>query len=124
MSETALLFVYGSLRTGQFANDLLEGCPSLGRATTAPRYTLVALGSYPGLLEQGTTAVIGELFQVAHRRLVVLDRYEGSMYRRAWVTLADGRDVQGYLLLSREDMDSLPKVPSGDWLDRRGEEKP
>jgi gamma-glutamylcyclotransferase (GGCT)/AIG2-like uncharacterized protein YtfP len=56
------LFVYGSLLFGEIHNARLGGSRLLGEARTEPRYTLVDLGPYPALLDEGTTSVSGELY--------------------------------------------------------------
>ena len=50
-----LLFVYGTLRRGEPNHRELGEARFLGRARTAPVYELVDLGSFPGLLEGGST---------------------------------------------------------------------
>ena len=73
------VFVYGSLKRG-FANDFFLRASStifLGEAKTKPEYTLYDLGSFPGMVEGGHTAVIGEAYEVSSWTLGWLDKLEG-----------------------------------------------
>jgi gamma-glutamylcyclotransferase (GGCT)/AIG2-like uncharacterized protein YtfP len=80
------LFVYGTLRRGyrnRYARLLAERSDFLGPARVQGR--LYQLHSYPGLrLHHGAPWIAGELFRLRDARplLSVLDRYEGSEYRR------------------------------------------
>ena len=62
--ENKLLFVYGSLLSGLHNHSLLdnEEATLLGEATTPPEFSLLDLGSYPGLSLDGTTSVKGEVY--------------------------------------------------------------
>lgn len=89
MSERLLLFVYGTLRAGEDNHGHLAGCTLLGPARTAARYTLADLGAYPALLEEGTTAVSGELYTIAREDLPRLDALEEhpDLFRRVSIHL-------------------------------------
>ena len=83
------LFAYGTLKRGQRAHDLLAAATFLGEATTEPRWALVPLGWYPGLVP-GTLAVEGELYDVPDSLWPELDRFEGvasGLYERTPVRL-------------------------------------
>src|SRR3981081_1335655 len=94
------LFVYGSLLSEHDHHEHLGASPMLGVCRTSPSYTLVDLGPYPALLEGGTTAVRGELYEVEAATLAALDEFEGHpwLYRRTRVRLEDGTNVEGYVL--------------------------
>jgi gamma-glutamylaminecyclotransferase len=96
----------------------LGGAAFLGAARTAPSYTLVDLGDYPGLLSGGATAVAGELYQVAPPHLDRLDVFEEhpDVYRREAVSLADGRPALAYLLVHPPA--GAPVIAGGDWRRR------
>ena len=88
---TTLLFVYGTLKRGGRANRLLAGARFVGPAVTEPRYRLVDLGSYPGLVDAADgVAVAGELYEVAVADLPPLDEFElaPDLYERRPVTLS------------------------------------
>ncbi len=91
MAGKIVLFVYGTLKRGGRNHRRLAGCEFVGNAVTVPRYALVDLGPYPGLVT-GELAVRGELWAVPADRLPALDAFEGvpDLYTRGPVTLADG----------------------------------
>ena len=88
-----VLFVYGTLKRGHAAHHLLAGQHFFGPAVTAPRYRLVDLGPYPGLVydDANGLAVSGELWEVTDEQLKELDAFEGcpTLYRREAVEMAD-----------------------------------
>lgn len=130
--ERFLVFVYGSLMKGYRNHRLLEAGNAryFGRAATSPRYTLVDLMSFPGLLEVGRTRVRGEIYEVDTPTLASLDRLEDHprFYRRKHVRLAQcsrqlrcepwGAEVWAYFL-SVEEYGQRPEIPSGDWRIRQ-----
>lgn len=97
-----VLFVYGTLKRGQPAHRLLAGQRFLGPAVTAPRYRLVDLGPFPGLVrdEAAGLAVRGELWEVSDCCADELDDFEGcpALYTREAVEV-DGaaRPVEAYV---------------------------
>jgi gamma-glutamylcyclotransferase (GGCT)/AIG2-like uncharacterized protein YtfP len=60
----ARLFVYGTLRRGEANHHRLAQATFLGEARTRPEFRLVDLGRFPGLLPGGSTAVVGEVYDV------------------------------------------------------------
>ena len=100
MSRT-VLFVYGTLKTGQANNGMLAGQEFVGPARTLPLYRLHGLGWHPGLVRDAVAgmAVAGELWTVDVPTLAVLDEYEGvrHWFRRDQIAVADVvGDVQAY----------------------------
>ncbi|MFN4259317.1 MAG: gamma-glutamylcyclotransferase [Gemmataceae bacterium] len=76
---TALLFVYGTLKTGYPNNHFLQDQRFLGPARTAPLYRLFVNDWYPCLVPdtcQGQR-IAGEVWQVDEETLRRLDDYEG-----------------------------------------------
>jgi gamma-glutamylaminecyclotransferase len=86
-----VLFVYGSLKRGHRNHRLLADQQFLGAAVTEPRYRLVDLGTYPGMIDdpQGVS-VTGELWAVGECALAELDDFEcaDAPYYRAPVAVA------------------------------------
>jgi gamma-glutamylaminecyclotransferase len=109
------LFVYGTLMRAGGNHGLLGGAPFGGASRTAPGFSLVDLGAYPGMVRGGTAAVAGELFRVDRRVLAGLDRFEGHphLFRRVRVPLADGGEAFAYLL-DPAHAEGLPAIPMGD----------
>src|SRR4051812_31813997 len=93
------LFVYGTLRRGGAAHELLGNARLIDSVWTEPRYTLLDMGGYPALVEQGTGSVRGEIYEFDAARLQELDRYEDcpGLYLRAERVIA-GHHVLVYLL--------------------------
>jgi gamma-glutamylaminecyclotransferase len=114
-----VLFVYGSLLAGERHEAQLAGARRLGDARTEPAYTLVDLGDYPALVEQGTTAVAGELYEVDEETLRRLDAFEGHPddYRRAAVRLAGAAQAEAYLY-PRSRAAGMAVIAGGDWRRR------
>src|SRR5258705_5908644 len=94
------VFTYGTLLTGEPNHHVLRGSRCLGPARTPPRFTLVDLGAYPGMLSQGTSSVEGELFEVDAEVLAALDRLEGhpTYYTRGPIILVGWQRAETYFL--------------------------
>ena len=117
------VFVYGTLRQGFGNHRLLEGATFIGPATTAAEFTMLHLGAYPGLIHDGTTQIVGEVYEVDADQLRHLDRLEGhpDFYHRIPARLADpALEVELYVLPPTY-REHYRVVASGDWT-RRAEE--
>lgn len=115
---STILFVYGTLKRGQRNHGLMRETRFLSEAVTEPRYTLLDLGSFPGMFPGGSTAVHGELYEVGPELLARLDRHEGvpRFYIRTTVHMAERTCVQSYLLVDPDRIrDGLP-VCDGTWI--------
>ena len=91
-----LLFAYGSLKRGLSNHHELGTARFVARVRTVPRFALRVLLGYP-LLVPGERAIVGELFDVPASHLPALDAFEGEMYARCDIELADGRNAVSYL---------------------------
>jgi gamma-glutamylcyclotransferase (GGCT)/AIG2-like uncharacterized protein YtfP len=96
-----LLFVYGTLKSGQGSNNLLAGAELVRAAQTMPLYRLYGVGWHPGLVldRSAGEAVHGEVYAVNEETLARLDEYEGCphYFTRGFVAVADlVGDVQAY----------------------------
>jgi len=113
------IFIYGTLRQGESNHGQLEGARFVGPARTAARYTLVDLVDYPALVDGGTDAVRGELYEVGALHLERLDAFEEhpDVYVRSEIEMADGARTFAYLL-PRERAGKAPRIPGGDWKTR------
>lgn len=110
--------VYGSLRSGFHNHRIIASSKFLGTCETDPNFTMVALGSFPGIFMHGNTSIKVEVYNVSEEIFKELDRLEGypSFYNRAVIKTPLG-DAWVYYL---EDKDSscykkYPVVPDGDW---------
>ena len=112
------LFVYGTLQAGFGNNRLLKDSKFLSKGSTSPNFTLISLGGFPGLLDQGQTRVNGEVWEVDAETLANCDRLEGhpNWYRRTPVTLEDGTEVETYIYLTCPPKEVEGRtIASGDW---------
>jgi molybdenum cofactor cytidylyltransferase len=99
---TLRLFVYGSLMRGGLRHVVLREQRFLREAVTRPKYLLLDLGAYPGLVAvpTGGRAIHGELYEVERRLIPSLDRIEGApqQYRLEPLEVeGEGGPVFGYL---------------------------
>jgi gamma-glutamylaminecyclotransferase len=109
------LFVYGSLRRGAENNHMLGDSAWLGPARTTATCTLKRVSWFPGLLPDGATTVVGDLYDVDEATLATLDEYEGPWFRRSTVTLQDGSDATCWLV-DPAIAAGRPIIESGDFL--------
>jgi gamma-glutamylcyclotransferase (GGCT)/AIG2-like uncharacterized protein YtfP len=116
---TTKLFAYGTLRRGEQAHGLLAGARLLAKARTAPCFTLFDMGGYPALVQGGSTAVLGEIYEIDPALLEALDRYEEApeVFQRTTIEVA-GSQVLAYLLPA-ERAAGNPLLPDGDWCSNR-----
>jgi len=112
--ESALLFVYGTLKRGLVNHHLLGEAAFAGEAEM-PGVDLYDLGPFPMAIAGDGTAS-GELYRVDGERLLHLDRFEGAprLYRRERLPLTDGRRVWIYLGLPHQVRHS-PRLRNGRW---------
>lgn len=123
MEVKTRVFVYGSLLTGLGNHGCLKGQALEGEAKTADKYTMVSLGGFPGLYEDGQTAIVGETYLVnaeGMRRLNMLEGVnesspERGLYRREDIQLDDGSLAIGYIY----NGNCREIVESGDWKQYR-----
>jgi gamma-glutamylcyclotransferase (GGCT)/AIG2-like uncharacterized protein YtfP len=118
---SVLMAVYGTLREG-FGNwrHYLdnEHCQLLGVMKTEPIFTMISLGGFPGILENGKTAMTVEIFRVNSTEVERgLDRLEGypSFYNKTTIETPWG--IANMYILNAGDRynDGRSIVESGDW---------
>jgi gamma-glutamylcyclotransferase (GGCT)/AIG2-like uncharacterized protein YtfP len=114
------VFVYGTLLAGESNHRLLQHARLLGPATTAATFSMVSLGSFPGLVRGGTTSISGEVYEVDDATLATLDQLEGHphFYRRTPISLDTLGEVEAYLLTPAQAKGHTP-IPSGSWRRHR-----
>lgn len=117
------LFTYGTLMRGGSRHATLAGQRFVGEARTEPRYALLDLVDYPGLVpcEAGGRAVAGELYEVEGRRLPELDAVEGSpdWFRLGPVAVV-GQDRPVYAYFYQPAPRGLPLYEGERWDNSRG----
>jgi gamma-glutamylcyclotransferase (GGCT)/AIG2-like uncharacterized protein YtfP len=116
-----LLFVYGTLLTGEASHELLSegGARLVGEARTVAKFSLVDLGTYPGMIKGGDVAIVGEVWSVEIPTLAKIDVHEGHpvLFKRQPVDLEDGTSADAYLL----DLDQTRgrrRIRGGSWKER------
>jgi gamma-glutamylcyclotransferase (GGCT)/AIG2-like uncharacterized protein YtfP len=96
----AVLFIYGSLKRGHSNHRLIAGQTYLGEAVTEPRYRVIDLGQYGGMIRDDAAglAVKGELWAVTACALAELDDFEQQegLYFRSPVAVAGRAGVEAY----------------------------
>jgi gamma-glutamylcyclotransferase (GGCT)/AIG2-like uncharacterized protein YtfP len=119
------IFVYGSLRSGEYNNSLLETSEKVDDGYING-FELVSLGSYPCIVPlEGNNQVIGEVWDVDPKVFPSIEGMElGAGYVRQEVIAHTGEggipaDVYVYANPSR--VASRPRVTHGDWCRRREE---
>lgn len=118
MQDKKLLFVYGSLRQGLGNHHFLrdENVSYLGNFVTEPEWTMYSLGGFPALVDEGTTAITGELYAVPEAVYASIERLEGypTFYQRKSLTTPHGEAEVYYITdLDRYGRDDVVKC--GDW---------
>ena len=116
------VFVYGTLRRGEYNNSFLETATYEGTHYTEPEYELRDFGHFPGLMLDGATSVRGEVYTVNDRTLEELDYHEGhpTFYCRMPIRLKDQEEpVDAYVISDHPWYNKgLPLIESGDWKKR------
>lgn len=136
----SLIFVYGTLLSGEPNYPLLESGTLVGEAQTKSEFRMFTGGWFPYVqrselevverFEDGTPSeekfvgysIQGEVYSIDSQTLARLDRLEGvpSHYQRHSinVTLADGsiRAVDIYLYYG--DTSRMEEIPGGNWKNR------
>lgn len=72
------VLVYGTLKKGFHANNLLGDSPYLGMFTEELPYQMYDLGSFPALVpSEKPTLITFEMYEVDNKTMELLDHYEG-----------------------------------------------
>lgn len=117
-NETFNLFVYGTLKKGQRANDYLKNAKFIGNATTKDsNFIMVSTnGSYPFVFNCGNKKVSGEIYEVPTSALRNLDYYEGYSPDRKGLyirdefdyILEDGKEIKAIMYYQKiENMERI-----------------
>ena len=116
-ATNCLIFVYGSLLSGMGNHGLLDNDDSVLVDTfkTAPEYTLLDLGWYPGVVGVGDTPIIGELYRVSEEVWLDIEHLEGypEFYDRVVLNTHEGDAIM--YVLDEDYLSSYESVASGDW---------
>ncbi|MGC6425639.1 MAG: gamma-glutamylcyclotransferase family protein [Akkermansiaceae bacterium] len=116
------IFVYGALRRGASNHWRMEGAKFLGEATVTG--TLVKVDWYPGLVLDGVTQVLGEVYEVSANLLAELDDFEGltngglfDEYDRVIARVeVGGQPLEASIYEWQKGVAGYEVVENGDWL--------
>ena len=113
-----LVFVYGTLRKGEENHPLLADSKFLGKAVSARKYTMVDLGDYPAVIQQGESTISGEVYVISIETLAKLDILEEypDYFQRIIVSTPYG-DAWMYVLGNIPES-SISLIEGGDWVAR------
>jgi gamma-glutamylcyclotransferase (GGCT)/AIG2-like uncharacterized protein YtfP len=122
--KTEHYFVYGTLKSGYGNNRILAESSTaklVGEGKTEPKFNLYNLGFFPGVTENGSTAVTGEVWSVSDKETKMrLDRLEGydasnptrGLYNKIEIPV-NGMTVNMYTI--NRDMSNYTQITSGTW---------
>lgn len=117
MHFSDLVFVYGTLRRGEYNHRYLSWARWLGNHRTLPCYTLLDLGDYPAVMSGGQTTIFGELYAINDSLLARLDWLEDypNEYTRERISTPYG---PAWIYLYQHPQANTPAIGSGDWRHR------
>lgn len=122
--ELEYYFVYGTLKRGYGNNRILQQSSTaqfIEEGVTAPEFNLYHLGGFPGVTENGETAIHGEIWSVqdseTKRRLDMLEGYRkddptGGLYNKKTIEIND-KQVTIYLINRYNNEKN--KLTTGKW---------
>ena len=118
------VFVYGTLRPGERNHHFMATATHRGAYTTPARFTLLDTGPYPAALDEGHTALVGDVFSVDDDTFAALDRLEDYPvhYTRRELT-TDYGDAWVYLWIAAREP-AWPVIEHGDWCKHLRERSP
>jgi gamma-glutamylcyclotransferase (GGCT)/AIG2-like uncharacterized protein YtfP len=109
------VFVYGTLKRGYQAHDLMEGAQFLGAAQTDSSCHLFYVG-HPAMIQSTPDGgVVGELYEVPDEILPRLHDYEcvdSGLFRFGEIDLEDGSKANAYLYTGGH---RGRKIEGGEW---------
>lgn len=114
------LFIYGSLKKGYSNHKVLEGAKFIKDYTTTYKYTLLNLGHFPGLYQNGVTPITGEIWEVDDAKLSKLDWFEGHpnhFERRKMVGELEGKEDLWCYFYNIKNF-GAPVILNGIWIER------
>ena len=100
--DSMKVFVYGSLKRGNNVRGMqfFQGAIRVGQAqTTAGIYSMLDLGSFPGVILDGKHDINGEVYIIDEQILSQLDAIEGypDFYDRTEVETTEGKALMYFL---------------------------
>lgn len=124
VKKEILVAVYGSLRKDLGNSHYLKDQEFVGQFDTLPIYSMHSLGSFPGLLKNGVTSVVMEVYKVNQLCLSKIDSLEGysesscsnNYYEREEIITPYGKAyTYFYNTGSSNSLGNSSLVKNGDW---------
>lgn len=127
--EVDKVFVYGTLRMGDFRGGTLSGCEQVFKECFVDSFQMLQIGGFPGIVP-GEGRVLGEVYKIDEKILHTLDCIEGfsgevndhNLFNRVVV---DVLDLEGHLacrayvyVFNRAERDAYEVIEGGDWFNR------
>lgn len=82
--------------------------------------SLYRIDWYPGLIDDSSSSIVyGEIYYCDHSLLQELDDFEGDYEyerKKLIVCTSDRNELEAFVWVYKKSVDSLEKIPSGDWL--------
>ena len=113
------VFVYGTLRKGDYNHIFLENSKFIKTVRTKPEWIFYDLGGFPAAVEGGDISILGELYEVDEYTLSKLDMLEShpEFYVRRKIILEDNEEVYAYIMRAAQCR-GCTQIKSGDWNNR------
>lgn len=127
---SVLYAVYGTLRQGWGNNRLLQnkGAEYLGTMKTPASYRMYSLGGFPGVAENGDTAITVEIYRVTDDQVIrnvnSLEGYSGERGARGnWYDTCDVETEWGAAnMFTMNELNTGARaanvISTGDWANR------
>jgi len=120
------IFVYGTLLKGCSNHPyFLSEAKKLGSHTTEPEFTMLHLGGFPGVVANGNTAIVGEVYEVTEQQLEGIDHLEGYNSENPQFGLYNKKQINTpwgpawiYIYNARRDISDSQIIHSGSWNTR------
>jgi gamma-glutamylcyclotransferase (GGCT)/AIG2-like uncharacterized protein YtfP len=124
-NELEYYFVYGTLKKGHGNNRILKQSTTatfIEDGITEPKFTMISLGPFPGVFENGNTAIHGEIWSVkdieTKNRLDSLEDYRkdnpNSLYYKKQIKV-NNKTVNIYILNDIYKSKTNQIIKSGIW---------
>jgi gamma-glutamylcyclotransferase (GGCT)/AIG2-like uncharacterized protein YtfP len=125
MTKKVIFFTYGTLLSNLHNHYLLEETKFLGEHKTEPEYTMHSLGGFPCVKLEGTTSIVGELYETDDEDIInsinSLEGFHSKGFKYNWYDVEEIETPYGnahmFVMLGDKYSDA-PVIESGDWKKR------
>jgi len=126
MKNKVRFAVYGTLRKGNGNHRLLQDAEYLGTIKTEPIYTMVSLGGFPAVKENGNTSIVCEIYETDDEDIIKsVFRLEGCTgvkgHPNNWYDFVELDTNWGKAnMFTMNTCNSKVEIENGDWNKYRG----